>query len=326
LDRTSANFDVHAYLGLRNAKPAQLARHPVALARTELRLRRLTATPPRRLLLHREASPLSRGRSERLLLTRAEFAVYDFDDALQWDDGDGGVLRGFAPKSAKASIAMRHADRVIAGNPVLADWASQHHRDVVIIPSCVAPSSYPSKGSYALHDPPRLGWIGSPDNERHLLMIEDPLLEIHRRTGARLILIGTTRPTLGRLETIVDRIAWTPSIQGTALGEIDVGLMPVPDTRYGTGKCGYKLLQYGATGVPAVASPIGVNEDILSLFGMPAPRCSGDWTDAILGLLRCATTTREGLGTRAREITRRQYSYDAWLSRWEAALELRTTS
>ncbi len=57
---------------------------------------------PRRLLLHREASPLSRGGLERRLLSSSEFSIYDFDDALQWDYGAGGRLRRLAPKAPKA--------------------------------------------------------------------------------------------------------------------------------------------------------------------------------------------------------------------------------
>ncbi len=322
LDRTRADFVVSSYLALRNARPARLARYPVSLARAELRLRKLAAARPERLLLHREASPLSRGESERRLLTASQFSVYDFDDALQCDHGAGGVLRRLAPKSGKAGVAVRHADRVIAGNAVLADWASGQHRDVVVIPSCVAPADYARKACYAVHDPPRLGWIGSPDNERHLLLISDTLAEVHRRTGARLTLVGTTRPVLGRIEDLIDRVAWTPARQRAALADFDVGLMPVPDTPYNRGKCGYKLLQYGAAGVPAIASPIGVNDELLSSFGMPAPRTTAEWTDGILGLLDSPVTVRERLGWRAHDVTCRRYSYDVWLSRWEASLEL----
>ncbi|MEU0585338.1 glycosyltransferase [Streptomyces sp. NPDC006132] len=321
LDRVDADFTVSAYASLADAAPSRLARHPLAVARAELRLHRLATARPRRLLLHREASPLSRGWWERRLLSSAEFAVYDFDDALQWDQG-GGLARRLAPKAAKVRAAVRHADRVIAGNDILGDWAAHHHRDVVVIPSCVEPEDYAPKTSYALHDPPRLGWIGSRDNEAYLLLVAGALEEIHRRSGARLTLVGTTRRSLGRLEAFVDRVAWSPHAERTALAGIDIGLMPLPATRYSLGKCGYKLLQYGVAGVPSVASPLGVNADILRRFRMPAARDDGEWTEAILGLLDGSDAVRERLGRGARAVVRRRYSYDAWLSRWTAALEL----
>lgn len=322
LDRTATDFAVGSYLSLPNAAPSRLVRHPLSVARAERRLAAFSRARPQTLLLHREASPLSRGWWERRLLTSAEFAVYDFDDALQWDLGEGGLLRRLAPKADKALVAVHHADRVIAGNSVLADWASRHHRDVVVIPSCVAPQDYAPKVSYELHDPPRLGWIGSPHNESCLLLIAEALREIHRRTGARVTLIGTTAPSLGGLESLVDRVAWSPDTQRAALSEVDVGLMPLQLNAYSLGKCGYKLLQYAAAGLPAVATPLGVNAELLSEFGMPAPRTQDDWIAAILGLVESSAAHRERVGRAAREIAARRYSYEAWLPRWEAALEL----
>lgn len=199
-----------------------------------------------------------------------------------------------------------------------------HHRDVRVIPSCVEPADYVRKTCYVLHDPPRLGWVGSRDNEAYLLLIADVLSEVHARTGARLTLIGTTDRSLGGLEDFIDRVAWTEALQRTALAELDLGLMPLPDTPYGRGKCGYKLLQYGAVGLPAVADPIGVNEEILAGFGLPGPRNDGEWADAILALLDCSAADRARQGARAHEFTCSRYSYQAWLPQWKAALELGT--
>jgi glycosyltransferase involved in cell wall biosynthesis len=319
LDRSPGPRVVSSYTSHRNSSPFHLVRHPVAVLAAERRLRQIASARPQSLLLHREASPLSRGGLERRLLSQAEFAVYDFDDALQWDWGGGGLHRRLAPKAPKAQLAVRLADRVIAGNPVLADWASQFNDDVVVIPSCVSPESYRQKTDYQVHDPPRLGWIGSPDNETYLLLVAPALQEVHRRTGARLTLIGTTGPSLGDLERIIDRVAWSETTQHAILAELDLGIAPLPDEPYTRGKCGYKLLQYAAAGLPVVASPVGVNNQILSELGMPAAGESVEWVDAILDLLTRAVEARAVSGRRVREVTQLRYSYDAWRSRWEEA-------
>jgi glycosyltransferase involved in cell wall biosynthesis len=322
LDRVSTPRVLSCYLSGHNASASEVARHPAAVLAAERRLRGMAAERPRRLLLHREASPLSRGALERRLISGSEFSVYDFDDALQWDWGAGSVLRRMAPKAPKALLAVRSVDRVIAGNPVLAEWASQHNHDVVVIPSCVAPGAYERKTDYALGDPPRLGWIGSADNEVYLQLIAPALVEVHRRTGARLTLVGTTRPTLGDLEALIDRLAWSESIQHSSLAGFDVGIAPVPDELYTRGKCGYKILQYGASGTPIVASPVGVNREILSQFGMPAATGAADWVNAILDLFGLSAEARASLGGRARQITEARYSYEAWLPEWKAAVGL----
>jgi glycosyltransferase involved in cell wall biosynthesis len=171
-------------------------------------------------------------------------------------------------------------------------------------------------------DPPRLGWIGSEGNESYLHLVASALWEVHRRTGARLTLIGTTRPKLGALEDIIDRVAWSESIQYALLSQLDLGLAPVPDGLYTRGKSGYKLLQYGAAGTPVVASPVGVNREILSALQMPAPEGADEWVDAIVDLLTRPAPVREALGRRAREMIESHYSFDTWLPRWRDAMGL----
>lgn len=326
LDRIRAPVTVSSYLSHRNSSPSHVARHPVAVLAAERRLRRIASDRPQRLLLHREASPLSRGELEQRLLSRAELAVYDFDDALQWDWGAGGRLRRLAPKAPKAFIAVRHADRVIAGSPVLAEWAAQLNPDVIVIPSCVSPASYRQKTDYRVGDPPRLGWIGSPHNERYLQLVAPALREVHRRTGARLTLISTTRPALGDLESLIDRVGWSEATQHARLAEFDLGIAPLADDPHTRGKCGYKLLQYAAAGTPVVGSAIGVNREILSRLGMPGPGGSGEWVDAILDLLGQSAAARATLGRRAREATQLHYSYDSWLPRWKEAVGIADSS
>lgn len=322
LDRVRGPAVVSPYLSHRNARPSYLLRHPRRVAAAEARLRRFARNRPERLLLHREASPLSRGALEGRLLRSADLAVYDLDDALNVDRGDGGLLRRVAPKAPKAHLAAREADRVVAGNPTLAEWASRLNPDVVVIPSCVAPEAYRQKVAFKVGDPPRIGWIGSPDNEVYLEKIAGALQEVHRRTGARLTLVGTTDESLGELERLIDRVAWSPTVQHGLLAELDVGVGPLPDTPYTRGKCGYRLLQYGAVGLPFVASPVGVNETILSRLGMPAAQTEDDWVDAIVELLTLSSTRRRDLGLRAAAATRDGYSYHAWLPHWLAAMEL----
>lgn len=322
LDRISTPVRVHSYLSHRNADPGYLLRHPWAVWTAEEDLRRLARSRPAAVLLHREASPLSRGGLETALLRTAEWSVYDVDDALHTDIGEGPPWRRLAPKAPKAAAAARHADRVVAGNDILADWASAHARDVVVIPSCVDPADYRPKQDHRVSDPPVLGWIGSPDNEALLAAIGPALRELHRRTGARVRVVGTDRPSLGELEAILDRTRWSPHSQRELLATMDVGLMPLLDDPYSRGKCGYKLLQYAAAAVPAVASPVGTNRSILAALGLPAATSTEDWIGAVLGLLEASTESLAALGRQVREVVTRQYSYAAWRQRWQDSVGL----
>lgn len=320
LSRVEHPSVVTSYISHRNAKPRELVRRPVAVLGAERRLRRIARSKPSHLLLHREASPLSRGGLEGRLIASAAFSVYDLDDALHVDFGEGALFRRWAPKGPKALLAARRADRVIAASPALAEWAAQHNHDVVLIPSCVAPEDYEPKVDYCISDPPRLGWIGSPDNECYLQIIEPALRVLHERHGARLTLIGTTEQGLGDIEEYIDRVPWSQDAQKATLASLDVGLMPLPDEPYTRGKAGYKLLQYAAAGVPAVGTPIGVNRTILDQLGMPAPSTSDEWVDAIDGLIACSNSEREARGAHCRQVATELYSFDAWKPRWMKAV------
>ena len=320
VDRLQDVIEVHPYAGLAGAGPRELLRHSVRVVGAEASLRRLASSRPRRLLLHREASPLSRGGLEAALTSSAGASVYDFDDALYADTGEGPLYRRIAPKSAKVAEVLQTVDRVVAGNDTLANWAADHHRDVVVIPSCVDPDAYRPKTDYRVGAPPRIGWIGSWSTERQLIAIAPALRAMRDRCGARLVVVGSPDGRLGGLEDMVERIPWSLPAQREALAGFDVGVMPVVDTPYARGKCGYKLLQYLAAKVPCVASPVGANSEILGRAGMPAATTTDEWTNALTALLEAPVADRAALGARGHAAVSRHYSFSAWHDRWRTAM------
>ena len=75
--------------------------------------------------------------------------------------------------------------------------------------------------------------------------------------------------------------------------------MPLHDGVYERAKCGYKLLQYAASGVPAVGSPVGVNVSILERDGRA-------WHPATerTGSRRCARSSTRAPAVAGRAPTR----------------------
>ncbi len=299
------------YIGASNASPRTLVTHAGAVLVAERRLRALDLQDDV-LLLHREASPLSRGTLEEVLLRRAKRSLYDVDDALQWETRRG--LRNFAPKSVKADICMRGADVVIAGSDLLADYAGRFARDVVMVPSCVDVDDYVVKPSYDLGDPPRIGWVGSPSAEGHLRLVTEPLLALHRRTGARLVVVSAGDASLGALDPMVDRVAWTSTTVAASMAGFDVAIAPLVSGLYARGKCSYKILQYGASGLPTIGSPVGANRTVLGRLGAVSATASQEWADGLEHLLSTSASERAAMGATARQQTLRGYSFGAWES------------
>lgn len=284
------------------------------------RLRRIDGE---HVLLVRNVRRFTRGGTERHLLERADLGVYDLDDGLPWDHGGlpglGHWYKRLVPRSLVARRAAMEADRMIVGNATLAEWAQRWCPDIRLIPTCIEPSDYAPKRSWELQDPPVIGWIGSPATEHYLTDIAPALGEVHRRTGAVLRIISGAGRLERTLAGFATRSAWFPGSEHQ-LAEWDVGLMPLRDGVYERAKCGYKLLQYAATGLPAVASPVGVNRDMLAAMGGDAPETTTEWVDALVGALERSAAERSALAERGHRMAM-DYSYDAWQDAWLDAVD-----
>jgi hypothetical protein len=179
---------------------------------------------------------------------------------------------------------------------------------------------YVQKADYTLHDPPRLGWLGGPLNQHYIEEIAPALLEVNRRTGARLTMMTSGSLALGPLDAMIDRVPWSMASVRTELAEWDIGINPLRDGLWERGKCAYKLLQYGAAGLAAVGSPVGVGAAILASAELPAPRTHEDWVEALVAMLGASAAIRSGLGHGFRRYVEAEFSYDVWHQRWLTAV------
>lgn len=307
------------YLGAPDNRPSTLLRRWPSVAVAERRLRSLSADGgPGTVLLSREASPFSNGRVEEGILRRADRGIYDFDDAL-FAYPTSGVRRLWSKRKVW-SRSVRAADVVIAGNDYLAQAASELASDVVMIPSCVEPADYARKTEYELAGPPVAVWIGSPSTESYLGAIAEPLRRLHDRFGLRLLVVSSGSRHLGPIGHMVDRADWTLDSFAAHLAGADLGIMPLPDTAYSRGKCAYKLLQYGASALPMVASPVGANALALQRMGGLSVRTDTEWVDAIAGILELRSSERAAMGASARTGVETHYSFAAWRPVFEAVL------
>jgi glycosyltransferase involved in cell wall biosynthesis len=105
---------------------------------------------------------------------------------------------------------------------------------------------------------------------------------------------------------------WTAEREIADLKRFDIGLMPLfPDQEWDLYKCGLKMIQYLAVGVPAIASPVGVNAEILenNQNGFSASTAD-EWLDA-LEKLAGSPSLRRTMGLRGRQTVSERYSIEA---------------
>jgi glycosyltransferase involved in cell wall biosynthesis len=247
--------------------------------------------------------------------------AYDFDDALYL----GSILesnRRYRLLKREAENWRAYVGRarlVIAGNEHLATRAREHAARVEVIPSCVDPDRQPVR-EHGDRDPVTIGWIGSRSTVDQLRTVLPAVAALNSsRTRARLVLVG-----VGGLDYEADWLEqreWSLESEPDDLASFDVGIMPMPDTEWTRGKCGYKLLQYFSAGVPAIASPVGVNRRIIGEQrerGLLATS-EEEWSAALEELVRDGATRAE-MGAEARKFVEREYSYQRWAPELAAML------
>jgi glycosyltransferase involved in cell wall biosynthesis len=235
-------------------------------------------------------------RIERKIAARRPY-VYDLDDAV-WLPRVGGsrILRVFHRERAVQDVIKRAA-AVNAGNGFLADYASPFNRNVTVIPSSIDLTNYPRAANSAV-----VGWIGSSTTLTYLKTLVKVFAELC--IAPRVIASGN--PNV--LGFPVEFRPWKLETEMEELSQIGIGIAPLPDTPWERGKCGVKILQYMACGIPVVASPVGVNAQIVvhGVNGFLAEQVD-DWTKC-LGDLMADPKLRKRLGAAGRETVAKHYS------------------
>ncbi len=195
--------------------------------------------------------------AERWIARRCRRLFVDYDDAAYFKYRHLGVLRSRIPE------LMSAAEAVIVGNRWLADFARHCSANVHIIPTVVDTRRYTPKQNYS-GNRVKLVWIGTPVTATYLQPIASALASLRQQypeVEVRLVGGGDR----GRdILPFAEIVPWSESAEAQLLAECDIGLMPLHDTEFTRAKCGLKLIQYMAAGLPVVASPVGANCDIVS--------------------------------------------------------------
>jgi glycosyltransferase involved in cell wall biosynthesis len=139
-------------------------------------------------------------------------------------------------------------------------------------------------------------------------LLREPLRHLGKRIPYQITVMGRNRFSFQDPE-ITDR--WVPFSHA---GEVelfqssDIGLMPLPDGPYERAKENYKTKIYMASGLPVVASPVGMNTKFIAHGerGMLAAT-PDEWIEAILQFAD-SPTLRQQSGRAARQFMLKHYS------------------
>ena len=261
--------------------------------------------------LEKEALPWVPAGLEKGLWPKDVPVISDYDDAVfhRYDLHRLGAVRRCLGR--KIDHVMTRSDLVMAGNAYLAERAEKARaRRVEIVPTVVDTDVYTMAKPNIDRDGPFMGWIGTPSTWTEYM---EPMIEllasVAAETGARLRAVGAAKSAA---HPILDTLPWSEKSEVALIQSMDIGLMPLTDTPWARGKCGYKLIQYMACGLPVVASPVGVNTEIVDqgVNGFLAST-ETEWREALVTLLR-DPDLRAQMGSAGRAKIEAEYSLQTW--------------
>lgn len=257
--------------------------------------------------VYAEAFPFLPASFERLLFRTGKPVIYDFDDAffVTYDDHPNFFVRSLLAEKLGPLIAGAAA--VCCGNEFLRNYALRYNSNCMLLPTVVdtdvyRPAAKKSGGR------PVIGWIGSPSTWDEVRLLLPVLAQICHDQGVRFRVVGAGSEARSDLFDAMELVDWTEADEVAQVQQMDIGIMPLRDLPFQRGKSGYKLVQYMACGLPVVASPVGVNGQLVEdgrngiLAATPA-----EWSEALVRLIE-DPPLRAKLGDAGRDKVETGYS------------------
>jgi glycosyltransferase involved in cell wall biosynthesis len=266
-------------------------------------------------IIHREAYPVGPAWVERLICRLARVTFLDLDDATWAPPSDAIDQRRGLSSADKVPDTMRSVDCVVGGNATIAEYARRHNDRVEILPT-----SFEDLGPVAPRDgeaPPVIVWIGNLGNAKYFSLVQGVFEQLARRHRFVLRIIGGEDARQLRFDGVqVDFHHWSAATERELLTSSDIGVMPVFDAPYERGKCAFKIIQYWSAGLPVVASPVGMNADIVAPgqngYLASAPE---EWVRELDRLLASAALRRQ-LGDGGRQLFLTRFERRVCAERW----------
>ena len=220
--------------------------------------------------------------------------------------------------SSRFARTVQAADIVVAGNSFLAEQAARWvaSERIRVIPTCVDTARYPL-APHSSAATCQMVWIGSSSTLRGMAQVRPMLEQLGQQIPGLTLKIICDRSLLLQ-QLPVQFCPWSTETEAADLAGSDVGISWLPDDDWSRGKCGLKVLQYMAAGLPVVANPVGVQAELVQheVTGFLV-RTPQEWRQALARLAE-SPDLRRRLGARGREAAQTYFDVrrgaQAWLT------------
>lgn len=264
--------------------------------------------------IHREAAPVGPPVFEWIIskVFRKKI-IYDFDDAI-WIPNTSKVNKFASWFKAcwKIKYICKWSYKVVGGNEYLCNYARSFNKQVIKIPTCVDTVNRHNRLKNQQTAKIIIGWTGSQSTLKFLEHIVPVLESLKGKFDFEFVIIADEAPSF---ELPFSRfVLWNEATEIEDLLELNIGVMPLDNDPWCEGKCGFKLIQYLSLGIPAIASPIGVNKTIVD-DRVNGYLCSTneEWINALTKLIE-NESLRSQMGKDGREKVLKNYSIQSQTS------------
>jgi len=261
--------------------------------------------------IHREASPIGPPVFEWLIANVfKKKIIFDFDDAV-WlpNTSNANKIAASVKWHSKTGSICKWAYKCSCGNEFLANYARQFNPNAIVNPTTIDLENYHSGTKNQSEIPIKIGWTGTHTTLKYINEIIPVFQILQSKINFSIVIISNKKPEID-LQNI-EFIQWQKESEIKDLLRFHIGIMPLTDDDWSRGKCGFKALQYMSLGIPALASPVGVNTQIIN-NGINGFLCSTpqEWEEALLQLLQNENLRCE-MGKKAQQKIASHYSVEA---------------
>jgi glycosyltransferase involved in cell wall biosynthesis len=269
----------------------------------------VTVKPGSILFIEKELFPYF---TDLLILVKLKKLKYilDYDDAIfhSYDFENKGFLRYLFKN--KIPNLLKGASHIITGSPYLTSYCLRYTSKVTEIPTSIYFTDYSNRTKANQSEIFTIGWIGSLSTSSHLYKIKDALIEFSKNKDCEIHLIGFDKALLSNFNSKFKAVEWSSATEVENISKFNVGIMPLSETLFEKGKCGFKLIQYMACGIPTISTPleanVKINRDNNNLFATS----HSQWVDALNQVYQKQQYYKE-IGALNTKIISKYYSIEA---------------
>lgn len=233
--------------------------------------------------------------------------IIDIDDAI------------YLRKHDNSNRIAKYMDVIVVGNNDLKEYYKQYSSNVVILPTVEHTPDYLQYWGDTFANR-TIVWIGSSSSVDNLDVVIDALNTImEKHPDVKFKFICNESYGYCNLIPNAQFVRWSPDTVLKELSEATIGIMPLKNTEFNRGKCGFKLIQYLNMGKPVIASNVGVNREVVGTCGVVV-NTTKEWYAAIESLLYNEELYRT-CEQNIYNVFFKEYGYDVALDKLKCILE-----